>query len=418
MTIINFNTLFLLLATLTAVPRTIAADSDTGSNFGSPDAVENLIADDAKSIPALVQERMLDPWFEWKGGLQERHGFSFGVDYSALYLGSDNSLGRDNASGGMLRFFGSWDLVGRGTRNTGAFVWKIEHRHRYGKVPPSGFGLGELGYVGFIGAPWSNQGTRLTNLYWRQRFNEGKATVIAGYLDATDYADTFVGGSPWTGFTNLAFSTGSASMFLPNDATLGIAAAGMLTDNLYLIGGITNAYADPTDPFDDSFDRFFSDSEHFVTLEAGWTSSQARIYQDNTHLTFWHVDDSLQAGAVEGWGAAFSHVRHIDDHWMPFVRGGYAEDGGSLLQKSLSLGVMYQRNPGADLLGVGVNWGEPNESSFGSGLGDQYTVEAFYRIPLTQQIALTPGIQYIKNPALNPRDDSIFMFGLRARIAL
>jgi porin len=418
MTIINFNTLFLLLATLTAVPRTIAADSDTGSNFGSPDAVENLIADDAKSIPALVQERMLDPWFEWKGGLQERHGFSFGVDYSALYLGSDNSLGRDNASGGMLRFFGSWDLVGRGTRNTGAFVWKIEHRHRYGKVPPSGFGLGELGYVGFIGAPWSNQGTRLTNLYWRQRFNEGKATVIAGYLDATDYADTFVGGSPWTGFTNLAFSTGSASMFLPNDATLGIAAAGMLTDNLYLIGGITNAYADPTDPFDDSFDRFFSDSEHFVTLEAGWTSSQARIYQDNTHLTFWHVDDSLQAGAVEGWGAAFSHVRHIDDHWMPFVRGGYAEDGGSLLQKSLSLGVMYQRNPGADLLGVGVNWGEPNESSFGSGLDDQYTVEAFYRIPLTQQIALTPGIQYIRNPALNPQDDSIFMFGLRARIAL
>jgi porin len=103
---------------------------------------------------------------------------------------------------------------------------------------------------------------------------------------------------------------------------------------------------------------------------------------------------------------------------MPFVRGGYAEDGGSLLQKSLSLGVLYQRNPGADLLGVGVNWGEPNESSFGSGLDDQYTVEAFYRIPLTQQIALTPGIQYIKNPALNPRDDSIFMFGLRARIAL
>ena len=417
MKIINFNTILLLLATLPAVAPVIAADSDTGGNFGSPDAVQNLIADDAKSIPALVQERMLDPWFEWKSGLQERSGFSFGVDYSALYLGSDNSFGKDNASGGMLRFFGSWDLVGRGTKNTGALVWKIEHRHRYGDVSPNGFGLGELGYVGFIGAPWSNQGTRLTNFYWRQRFMDGKATVVAGYLDATDYADTFVCGSPWTGFTNLAFSTGSASMFLPNDATLGIAAAGMLTDNLYLIGGITNAYADPTDPFDDSFDRFFSDSEHFVTLEAGWTTSQGRIYQDNTHVTFWHVDDSLLAGAVEGWGAAFSHVRHIDDHWMPFVRGGYAEDGGSLLQKSLSLGVMYQRNPGADLLGVGVNWGEPNESSFGSGLGDQYTVEAFYRIPLTQQIALTPGIQYIKNPALNPQDDSIFLFGLRARIA-
>ena len=415
---ININIIFSVLAILSIAAPAVAEDSNTGAAFGSPDSVGNLIADDAKSIPALVQERLLDPWFEWKGSLQERHGLSFGVDYSALYLGSDNSLGEDNASGGMVRFFGSWDLVGRGTKNTGAFVWKIEHRHRYGQVSPNGFGLGELGYVGFIGAPWSNQGTRLTNFYWRQRFNDGRATVIAGYLDATDYTDTFVGGSPWTGFTNLAFSTGSASMFLPNDATLGIAAAGMLTENLYLIGGITNAYADPTDPFYHSFDRFFSDSEHFVTLEAGWTSSQERIYQDNTHLTFWHVDDSLQAGAIEGWGLAFSHVRHIDDHWMPFVRGGYAEDGGSLLQKSLSLGVMYQKNPGADLFGLGLNWGEPNESSFGSGLDDQYTVEAFYRIPITQQVALTPGIQYIKNPALNPRDDSIFMFGLRARIAL
>ncbi len=415
---INISIIFSVLAVLSVETPAVAEDTYTGADFGSPDSVGNLIADDAKSIPALVQERLLDPWFEWKGGLQERHGLSFGADYSALYLGSDNSLGEDNASGGMVRFFGSWDLVGRGTKNTGAFVWKIEHRHRYGEVSPNGFGLGELGYVGFIGAPWSNQGTRLTNLYWRQRFNEGRATVIAGYLDATDYADTFVGGSPWTGFTNLAFSTGSASMFLPNDATLGIAAAGMLTENLYLIGGITNAYADPTDPFDDSFDRFFSNSEHFVTLEAGWTSSQERIYQDNTHLTFWHVDDSLQAGAIEGWGLAFSHVRHIDDHWMPFIRGGYAEDGGSLLQKSLSLGVMYQKNPGADLFGLGLNWGEPNESSFGSGLDDQYTVEAFYRIPITQQVALTPGIQYIKNPALNPQDDSIFMFGLRARIAL
>ena len=68
----SFKNIFLLLTTLSAVSPAIAADSDSGTNFGSPDAVENLIADDAKSIPALVQERMLDPWLEWKGGLQKR----------------------------------------------------------------------------------------------------------------------------------------------------------------------------------------------------------------------------------------------------------------------------------------------------------------------------------------------------------
>ena len=402
---------------LPSVAVSLSAAENQGADFGGPDAVENVIADDARPIPALVKERLLDPWFEWKASLKKETGVSFGLDYSALLLHADESLGEDRASAGMLRFFGGWDLVGRGTKNTGALVWKVEHRHRYGDVAPSGFGLGELGYAGFIGAPWSNQGTRLTNLYWRQRFNEGKATFVGGYLDATDYADTFVGGSPWTGFTNLVFSTGSASMFLPNDATLGVAGASMLNENVYVIGGITNAYADPTNPFDDSFDRFFNDGEHFTSLELGWTSSHERIYQDNTHVTLWHVDDSVAAGAVKGWGAAFSYIRHLDDRWMPFLRGGYADDGGSLLQKSISAGVLYQRNPGADLLGIGVNWGEPNESTFGPGLKNQCTIEAFYRIPVTQQFALTPSIQFIKDPALNPTEDSIWVLGVRARLA-
>ena len=197
-----------------------------------------------------------------------------------------------------------------------------------------------------------------------------------------------------------------------------MAVATMVTNSVYVIAGVTNAYADSADPFDDSLDRLFGDGEHFVSLELGWTNSQERIYFDNTHVTLWHVDDSAQAGAREGWGIVFSHVRYLDDKWMPFIRGGYAEDGGSLLQKSITGGVLYQKNPGSDLFGVGLNWGEPNETSFSSSLDDQYTLEAFYRFQLTQQIAVTPSIEYLKNPALNPEEDSIWVFGLRARLAL
>ena len=207
-------------------------------------------------------------------------------------------------------------------------------------------------------------------------------------------------------------------MFLPNDATLGAAGATMLTDKLYLIGGVTNAYSDPTDPINDSFDRFFSDNEYFATLELGWTPSQEQIYTNNTHVTFWHVDSSPQAGAIEGWGVNFSHIQYIDGKWMPFVRGGYADDGGSLLQKSISGGFLYQSTPAKNLLGVGLNWGEVNESTFAPGLDDQITMEAFYRFQITQQFALTPNLQYLKDPALNPLDDSLWVIGLRARLAL
>jgi len=403
---------------LVASASALAEQQSSGARFGGPNAVGNQLADDAEPIPALVKERVLDPWFDWKKELQDNTGISLGIDYTALGLYASDSPGESNASSGMARFFGSWNLVGRGTPNTGALVWKFEHRHRYSDVAPKGFGLTQLGYVGVIGGPYSDQGARVTNLYWRQRFNNGESSFAGGYLDVTDYLDTFLGASPWMGFTNLVFSTGSASIFLPEDATLGAALGTMATDNLYVVGSVTNAFADSTDPFDDSFDRLFNDGELFTSLEVGWTSSDERIYLDNTHVTLWHVDDSVDAGTVGGWGAAFSHVRHIGDRWMPFVRGGYADDGGSLLQKSISAGLLYQKSPGADLLGVGINWGEPNESTFAPGLNDQWTTEVFYSIPVTQQIVVTPSIHYLKNPALNPQNDDNWVVGLRARIAL
>jgi porin len=87
------------------------------------------------------------------------------------------------------------------------------------------------------------------------------------------------------------------------------------------------------------------------------------------------------------------------------------------MQKSMSVGFGYQPVPKGDLLGFGLNWGEPNEDNFGPGLRDQYTAEAFFRWQLTPQIAITPDVQLLINPALNPEDEVIGIFGLRARLA-
>jgi porin len=403
-----------------AIPAWAAEDAEgtLGVRFGGPNTVGNQLEEDAEIKGAVIEKRALQSWFDWKRKIQEENGISLGIDYSAVYFGASEEglTGKDNASAGMLRFFGSWDLVGKGTKDTGAFVWKIEHRHRYSDIPPKDLGF-ELGYVGLFEPPFSDQGGRVTNLYWRQRLNDAKATLIGGFLDVTDYVDVFALGSPWTGFMNFAFSTGSASAFTPNDATLGAAGATMLSDQFYIIGGLTNAYSDPTSPFE-GFDTFISDNEYFASLELGWTPSQDRIYFDNAHITVWHVDESFNAGTPGGWGTAFSYIRYLNKNLMPFIRGGYADDGGSLLQKSLSAGFGYQAVGSRDLLGIGVNWGEPNESSFGPGLRDQFTTEVFYRFQLAEQLALTPDLQLLFNPALNPNEDRIWVAGLRARLAM
>ncbi len=102
---------------------------------------------------------------------------------------------------------------------------------------------------------------------------------------------------------------------------------------------------------------------------------------------------------------------------MPFVRGAYADDGGSLLQKSLSLGMGYQTAAFSGLLGVGLDCGGPIEDTFGSGLKDQYAIEAFYRVPVGERFAVTADTQLIKDPALNPGESTIWMFNVRARFA-
>jgi len=379
----------------------------------STDEVENQITLDREANP-LYESKLLAPIHKWKNGVAERSGFNWSIDYSALFMVVSDSLGEDNASSGVVRFFGYWDLVNRGGSNKGSLNWKIENRHRYTDIPPSGLGF-ESGYVGLFDPTFSDQQNRLTNLYWKQYFFEGKWAAVLGFLDATDFVDVYLMASPWTGFNNFAFSTGSAAMDLPNDATLGIAAGGMVAEKVYIQAGIADANSDPTEPFE-GFDSVADDSDFFKWIEVGFTPKQDKLYFDNVHITFWHIDERAN-GTPDGWGLNASWQQWINDKWLPFVRGGYTEDSGSLLEKSVTVGVGYQPVPMRGVIGFGFNWGKPNQTSF-DGAGDQYTTELFWRYQLTKELAVTPSIQYIKDPALNEEEDNLWVFGLRARIAL
>ena len=390
-----------LVSHATAQESPVGAESGATPRFGGPDSVENQLEDDSQS------------WNDWKKSLKDDHGFGFSIDYTSVLLTASETFSDDMGAGGIARIYGAWDLVNEGA---GALVWKFEHRHAYGDTSPFDFSMGQMGYVGLQEPPFNDSDFRTQNLYWRQRLNGGRSTLIAGILDATDYVDAFALASPWLHFMNFGFSTGSAAIGLPNDAAVGIAYGSMVTDNMYMIAGITDTNGDPSDPFD-GFENFFSDNEYFTSFEIGWTSSHQRIIFDNTHVTVWHKDRQIVAGVNSGWGAAFSYSRYLDDNFMPFVRGAYADDGGSLLQKSLSVGMGYQTEAFSGLLGLGLNWGEPNEDTFGPGLKNQYAIEAFFRVPVGDRFAVTADTQLIKDPALNPSESTIWMFNVRARFA-
>ena len=390
-----------IIAILTASPFLATAEETKLAGFGSPNAVENQVFYDFG-----------ETWDAWKQHLKDDYGVVLNVDYTGVLLSANETFDDKNGSGGIARIFGTFDLF---DIENGTLVWKFEHRHAYGSVSPFDFSLGQIGYVGLQEPPFNDTDFRTQNLYWRHRFNDGRSVLLAGVLDPTDYLDAYAMASPWLHFMNFAFSTGSATIGLPNDAAVGLAYATYLNDNIYVIGGITDTNGDPSDPLT-GFGNFFSDNEYFTSVEIGYTTSPDRIMLDNYHVTLWQKDRQAVANVPSGWGVNFSASRYINDNLFPFVRGGYTEDAGSLLETSLSAGVGYNTVAFDGLLGAAINWGKPNESTFGPGLDDQTALEVFFRAAAGKHVALTFDLQFIDNPAINPTEDSIWMFNLRARV--
>ncbi len=104
---------------------------------------------------------------------------------------------------------------------------------------------------------------------------------------------------------------------------------------------------------------------------------------------------------------------------MPYLRYGKSNGGGGALNKeviSAGLGIYDQQSK--NLFGFGVSQSTPSSKTIAPGLDDQFTSELFYRFSFSQHFALTLDVQYIKDPALNPDKDSIWIGGVRARITL
>lgn len=62
-------------------------------------------------------------------------------------------------------------------------------------------------------------------------------------------------------------------------------------------------------------------------------------------------------------------------------------------------------------------WCRPFRPRGPGSLRDQFTSELFYRFQMTDFLAITPDVQLIVDPALNPTVDAIAFFGIRVRTA-
>lgn len=99
---------------------------------------------------------------------------------------------------------------------------------------------------------------------------------------------------------------------------------------------------------------------------------------------------------------------------MLFGRFGWSDGLAPLMQKTATVGFIHRTNKHSDLFGLGVNWGEPSNEA----LREQTTTEFFYRWQVAKNLAVTPSVQWLIDPAFNTNEDDIWIVGLRARLTL
>jgi porin len=418
-------TCFLLASALLTITAAGAEDKSVYSDipeFGGPGSVGvELKEDNPTPTTGDFVEDSLSGWFATKREMAEQHGLAYGVNFSTLYQSASESLGEDQAWGGIVQLPLSWTVLNRGGKNTGTIVFKAENRSKISTdLAPQDLGVQGVGAASVVGTQFSDKGWILTNLYWQQTLQDGRVKFSVGQIDNTDFMDTYGLVNPQTAFMNLSFST-NPTIGIPNQG-FGAGFGALLTDNFYVAASLMDAAGDPEKP-EDSIDQFFDESEYFKHVEFGYILSPDRIYFDNIHVVYWESDEQIEtSGEPEGSGWTFSFSRFIDDKYMPFLRFGDSDGGGgALLEKTVTAGIGIYYGESRELFGLGISYGEASEDpvgGFGSDLDPQYTAEVFYRFQLSQHLAITPDVQLIVDPLLNPGEDSIYIAGVRARLSL
>ena len=195
-------------------------------------------------MPGL--DAAIDPIERAKERLRDEIGLEIGLDYQLLYQKSTSSMSDiDEGAAGHVRMIGKWTLFDRDGSNPGSFVFILENRHNLGtKVTPVSL-AGELGYIGVTGTTFNDGGNSLSVAHWAQTIDDGRAGLVVGRIDPTDYTDILGYVNPRTTFLNLAVLYNPV-LVLP-DPGFGVGGGAYLTDQVYALGVVSDANGSLTD---------------------------------------------------------------------------------------------------------------------------------------------------------------------------
>ena len=380
---------------------------------GTTDLTNQLALDATPKVPlieTLRTDRALASWYEWKFDLFERYALQFSLAYSALaHHASETRPGKeDDAVGGVFDFGGTWAPFNRGGEWQGMLGFRIADQHKLGtKIAPAAFG-DEIGSAWGTSLAFDDISLTVIEGWWEQRLGS-KSALRFGKLDASGVFDPATLGNPFEHFMGQTFNLNSSIAF-PAEG-LGLLVNVEPLQNFSIMVGIVDSNGNGKDW---NFDSFFTEQEHLKLAEVSWFPDTG-LGRGEYHLTVWDSDERDDGMVPSGHGYTLYAAQRVGGI-TPFLRYGHSSGGAAALKNMVATGIGFHQPFGrrSDGIGLGLSWGEP----FGENAREQYGVEAYYRIQLTRELAVTPDIQYIIDPARHPAADSTVVLSLRLRANL
>jgi porin len=383
--------------------------SDAPSLLPSPDSIDEQMADSAKSKDALFgKNRLHDRWAKTMNRLENQTGLRFTVDYSSLVQWANESIGDDLASSGDFRLAARWRMWGRESGNIGRINFQVRNRHQYSSIAPSRLGA-SVGSLWPTARGYNDAGWDVIHAYYQQYFPDQGFTFRLGLSRVDNMLDAYAFRSQRLFFINSAFSDNPGVAFPSFGPTALVGYRPIENLNITLGAGSSDFLQL------ESIGNLLRREDWFTAGQIGWSP---KIFSEGSSLLqamYWYGRAAPEAQTPDGEGVSLVAQHTTPEDLTVFARYAYSASTATIAQHMASTGVgltpFDQRDD--DVLGLAFAYGRPSVRS----LRDQYVVESFYRIQLTSQIQLTPDIQFIFNPSLNPTEDMIVIVGGRARIS-
>ena len=394
-----------------------------------------VIVDESFAQPGALLPNFALPSREKYETIKERlwkeYGLRYAFNYSQLY--QDPSAIRSTATAyNSLGAWASadviWTPLDRGGPFEGDLVTSYAYRGPLNYNPANAeFGIPVVGSL-WSAYEWGNwNGAVIENLFWEQRFNHDFMVRIGNQAPQAVYnfarfkdARTSFTASPFTFQETIpypAIGFGVAARWQPNRRS-----------GPYAVGTINDMNADPQNGLNwGSLNK----GQFFYGAEFGYRWPEEGRGFSHLHFDIFYADQRARNPPTlpneAGWGFRVYGEKQIDDFVLFLgythntARGGGI--GATFATNTATGGVAYL-NP-FKIRGeaaVGLVWSEPFKDTLGSSVPgfdarNQYGYQLYWRIQLTPNTTVTPGLQVIYNPSFNLSQTAITIPQIKFRVS-